>query len=175
MKIEYTLTPRLRIILKEPFGTLIEGTLQETSDKLKELAEAEKPPKLITVGDVVSQNLHEVGLYPQLSVFDYRSMRDQAMPKQATVEKTVYVRNPPGALTDEAVNAVKDALATDQHTHIVIEGEEDLVTLVAVLFAPEGSFVVYGQPYVGIVVAKATKERKEQVREFLNEMKVSKS
>jgi len=175
MKIEYILTPRLRVFLKEPFGTLIQGTPQETVGKLKELYKAERPPRVITVGDVVSQNLHDFGLHPQLSVFDYKSLLYQILPKQAPVEKTVYVKNPQGTITDEAIRAVKDVLKADMHTHIVVEGEEDLLTLVAVLYAPEGSFVVYGQPYVGIVVAKATKERKEQVKEFLNEMKASKS
>jgi uncharacterized protein (UPF0218 family) len=175
MKVEYTLTPRLRIFLKEPFGDLIEGAPEQTLSKLKGLIAVEKPPRVITVGDIVSQNLHGYSLQPQLSVVDYKSLRDQALPKQAPVEKTVYVQNPQGTLTDEAIEAVKAALESNVHTHVVVEGEEDLLTLVAVLYAPEGSFVVYGQPYVGIVVAKATQERKAQVKEFLNEMKASKS
>jgi len=123
----------------------------------------------------VSLNLHERSIHPQLSVIDYKSLRDQTLPKQAAVEKTVYVQNPQGTITEEAKDAIKTALEANMHTHVVVDGEEDLLTLVAVLYAPEGSFVVYGQPYVGIVVAKATKERKAQVKEFLNEMKASKS
>ena len=175
MKIEYTLTPRLRIFLKEPFGTLIEGTPEQTMRELKALIESEEPPRVITVGDIVSLNLHERSIHPQLSVIDYKSLRDQTLPKQAAVEKTVYVQNPQGTITEEAKDAIKTALEANMHTHVVVDGEEDLLTLVAVLYAPEGSFVVYGQPYVGIVVAKATKERKAQVKEFLNEMKASKS
>jgi uncharacterized protein (UPF0218 family) len=57
----------------------------------------------------------------------------------------------------------------------VVDGEEDLLTLPAILYAPDGAFVVYGQPYVGVVVAEATKTMKEQVKEFLKEMKASKS
>ena len=61
------------------------------------------------------------------------------------------------------------------HTHIVVEGEEDLLTLIAVLYAPENSFVIYGQPHSGVVVVKVTGQKKRQVQEFLNAMKVSKS
>jgi GTP-dependent dephospho-CoA kinase len=175
MKVEYTLTPGLRVFLKEPFGTLIEGTPQETMSKLKDLMEKEKPPRVITVGDVVTQNLHERNLDPQLSVVDYKSLRDQDMPKQAPIKKTVYVQNPQGTITEEALNAIKAALKTNVHTHIVVDGEEDLLTLVAVLYAPKNSFVVYGQPYVGIVVVKASEEKKVQVEQFLKEMKASKS
>lgn len=175
MKVTYTLTPRLRVFLKEPFGTLIEGTPEQTISKLKELIDSEKPPRVITVGDVVTKNLHLYGIDPQLSVIDYKSLRDQAMPKQAPVERTVCVENPQGTLTKQAIDAIKEALESSVHTHVVVEGEEDLLTLVAILYSPENSFVVYGQPYVGIVVAKATMEQKARVKEFLKEMKASKS
>jgi GTP-dependent dephospho-CoA kinase len=175
MKIEYTLTPRLRVFLKQPFGTLIEGTVQETMAKLKEMLPKEKPPRVISVGDVVSQNLHEYDIHPQLTVIDYISLRDQRMPKQAPVEKTVYVANPQGTITDEAIYAIKAALETNEHTHIVVEGEEDLLTLIAILYAPENSFIIYGQPHMGIVIVKTSQKKKAQVKKFLNEMKTSKT
>ncbi len=175
MNVAYVLTSRLRIFLKDPFGTLIEGTPQETMRILKEKIQNEKPPRVISVGDVVSQNLHEAGINPQLTVIDYVSLRDQAIPKQAPVEKTVNVKNPQGTITDEAIQTVKETIESNIHTHVVVEGEEDLLTLAAVLYAPENAFIVYGQPYCGIVVVKATIEKKVQVKEFLKEMKASKS
>jgi uncharacterized protein (UPF0218 family) len=70
---------------------------------------------------------------------------------------------------------VKEALESNLHTHIIVEGEEDLLVVVAVLHAPLGGFVVYGQPYLGVVVVEVSAEKKAQVRGFLNEMKASKS
>ena len=175
MNVEYTLTPRLRIFLKDPFGTLITGNAKETIAALKQLIEKEKPARLVSVGDVVSQNMHESGLNPQLTVIDHISLRDQVMPKQAPADNTVYVDNPQGTITKEAVSAIKAALESNAHTHIEVKGEEDLLTLVAVLYAPENSFVVYGQPHLGIVVVKASLEKKDQVKQFLKEMKASKS
>ena len=175
MNAAYILTSRLRIFFKNPFGTLIEGTPQETMRILKEKIQNEKPPRVISVGDVVSQNLHEAGINPQLTVIDYVSLRDQAIPKQAPVEKTVYVKNPQGTITDEAIQTVKETIESNIHTHVVVDGEEDLLTIAAVLYAPENAFIIYGQPYCGIVVVKATIEKKVQVKEFLKEMKASKS
>ena len=175
MNVAYNLTSRLRIFLKDPFGTLIEGTPQETMRILKKKIQNEKPPRVISVGDVVSQNLHEAGINPQLTVIDYVSLRDQVIPTQVPVEKTVYVKNPQGTITKEAIQTIKDSIESNIHTHIVVEGEEDLLTLAAVLYAPENTFIVYGQPYCGIVVVKATIEKKVQVKEFLKEMKASKS
>ncbi len=172
MTVEYKITPELRIALKEPFGTLIEGTFNETMEKMKELVEEQKPPKIISVGDVVSLNLHEHNIHPQLTIIDNKSLRNQAMPEKAKVEKTVYVANPQGTITKEAAKAIKTALDGNEHTHIVVDGEEDLLALIAVLYAPENAFVVYGQPYRGIVVVKATSEKKAEVEKLLKSMEV---
>jgi uncharacterized protein (UPF0218 family) len=176
MKIEYIITPELRVKLKEPFGSLIEGTVEETMAKLKRLIEKEKPPMIISVGDVVSKNLHQYKLHPQLTVIDNISLRDQkTVPPEAHGEESLNVKNPLGTITEESIAAIQRALAKGVHTHIVVEGEEDLLTLIAVLYAPENSFVIYGQPHSGVVVVKVTSQKKGQVQEFLNAMKVSKS
>jgi GTP-dependent dephospho-CoA kinase len=175
MKTEYVLTEQLRVFLKEPFGTLIVGSPQETMRELKGLIEKNKPPRIVSVGDVVSKNLHDSNLHPQLTIIDYVSLRNQTIPKQAPVEKTVYVKNPQGTITQEAICAIKEALEAKVHTHIVVEGEEDLLTLAAVLYAPENSFVVYGQPHIGVVVVYASVEKKAQTKKLLKEMKASKS
>ena len=87
----------------------------------------------------------------------------------------MHVNNPQGTITQEAISAVKAALEKNEHTHIVVNGEEDLLALIAVLYAPENAVVVYGQPHEGIVVVKVTSDRKEQAKQFLNAMKPSKS
>jgi GTP-dependent dephospho-CoA kinase len=176
MKAAYTLTDKLRIKLKEPFGSLIEGPVDQTMAKLAELIAQEKPPMIISVGDVVSKNLHLKGIHPQLTVIDKISLRSQpTLPVEAHGEETVKVKNPQGTITDEAIEAVKQAIDSKKHTHIVVDGEEDLLTLIAVLYAPANSFVVYGQPHCGIVVVKATSQKKAEVKGFLNEMKPTKS
>ena len=132
-------------------------------------------PRIISVGDIVSQNLHKHNIHPQLTIIDNISLRTQKIPEETAVEKTVCVDNPQGTITQESIFAIKEALESNEHTHIVVKGEEDLLTLIAVLYAPENAFVVYGQPYSGIVVVKVSSERKARVQEFLNAMKASKS
>ncbi len=53
------------------------------------------------------------------------------MPEKVSVEKTVHVNNPQGTITEEAISAIKEALEKNEHTHIVVDGEEDLLTLIA--------------------------------------------
>jgi hypothetical protein len=175
MTVVYTLTEEMRAKFKEPFGTLIEGSFDETMNKMKSMIERFEPSRIISVGDVVSLNLHEYGLNPQLSIIDNKSLRTQIMPEKNIAEKTVHVVNPQGTITKEAEAVVKEALQKHEHVHIVVEGEEDLLVLIAVLYASEGDFVVYGQPHVGIVVVKVSGEKKGQVERWLNAMKPSKS
>jgi GTP-dependent dephospho-CoA kinase len=175
MTIAYVLTPELSLKLKEPFGNLIQGTPEKTMGNLKEMVEKEKPSRIISVGDIVSQNLHKHNIHPQLTIIDNISLRTQKIPLETAVQKTVFVDNPRGTITQESISAVKEALESNEHTHIVVKGEEDLVTLIAVLYAPENAFVVYGQPYSGIVVIKVNSERKARAKKFLKAMKASKS
>ena len=175
MTIVYVLTPELSLKLKEPFGNLIQGTPGETMVNLKEMVEKEKPPRIISVGDIVSQNLHKQNIHPQLSIIDNISLRTQKIPLETGVQKTVFVDNPQGTITQESISAVKESLESKEHIHIVVKGEEDLLTLITVLYAPENAFVVYGQPHSGIVVVKVSSERRTRAQEFLNAMKASKS
>lgn len=175
MTVVYKVTPQLRTKFKEPFGTLIQGTFEETMAKMKQLVEEEKPPVIVSVGDVVSRNLHEHNIHPQLTVIDNKFLRNKPSPEISEVERTVHVVNPQGTITQEAISAIREALEKRVHTHVVVDGEEDLLVLVAVLYAPQNSFVVYGQPYSGVVVVKVSSEKKAQAQGFLNEMKASKS
>jgi uncharacterized protein (UPF0218 family) len=171
MTVVYSITPDLRNKFKEPIGRLIQGSSNQTMAKMKELLDKEKPRVIISVGDVVSHNLHEHGINPQLTIIDNKSLRTQTFPERAKVEKTLYVKNPQGTITQESILAISEALEKNGHTHIVVDGEEDLLTLIAVKHAPKDSLVVYGQPGSGIVVVKVTTEKKLQAEDFLKAMK----
>jgi GTP-dependent dephospho-CoA kinase len=175
MTVVYTLTPEMRIKFKEPFGLLIKGSFGQTMKIMKDIVKKERPSRVISVGDVVSLNLHKKGLNPQLSIIDNISLRTQIMPEKVVAEKTVHVVNPQGTITKEAEIAIREALEKNEHVHIIVEGEEDLLVLIAVLYASEGDFVVYGQPFQGIVVVKVSYEKKCEAESLLKAMKASKS
>ena len=170
MAIAYNVTPELRARLKEPFGMLIRGSFAETMGKLDNIVKREKPPMMVSVGDTVSRNLHEHQMNPQLSITDNKHMRKRIKPRIFTA-KLFNVKNAQGTITEEAITAIKEALESDERVHIIVDGEEDLLTLIAVLYAPENSLVVYGQPYEGIVVVKVTSEKKAEATEILKAMK----
>ena len=171
MATRHRLTPELRKKLKKPIGTLIRGSFNETMKKLKDLLKKENPPMMISVGDIVSKDLTKNNMFPKLSIVDNKVMRKRIQPIALTADKTLYVKNPPGTITKQALATIQEALEHNHRVKIVVDGEEDLLTLAAILYAPENSFVVYGQPLEGIVVVKATKQKKKEVTEVLKAMK----
>jgi len=135
------------------------------------MVEKEKPTKIITVGDRVTQDLTSNQLFPDVLIIDNRVMRKEITPISATAENNMNVQNPPGTITDEAWQAIETAMRESRRTKITVDGEEDLLTLVAVLAAPENSLVFYGQPHEGIVAVKATVETKQKIQSMIKEMK----
>jgi len=158
--------------LKKPLGELIRGSYEETMEKLKVLVEKEKPPCIISVGDVVSRNLVAKHFHPKLLIIDNRAMRSNIEPAKLDAEEEKHVKNPPGTITLEASNAIKEALRAAHTVKIVVDGEEDLLALIAIQYAPENAFIVYGQPYEGLVVVRATSQKKAEVAGILEEMRV---
>jgi uncharacterized protein (UPF0218 family) len=160
--------------LKFPLGLLIEGSFDETIKKLKKLIEKEKPSMIISVGDAVSESLIKKDVFPNVFIVDNKVMRKPITSFSAEVEETVYVNNPPGTLTEEALREIRRVLKEKkQRVKIIVYGEEDLLTLPAVLYAPENSLVVYGQPQRGIVAVKVTKQEKERVCQVIEGMEQS--
>lgn len=173
MRTVYSLTPEMRVKLKTPIGTLIRGSFAETTRALKNLVEKENPAGIITVGDTVSRNLNGSGLNIKLSIVDNVSMRKNIRPVLLNAEKTVHIRNPQATITDEAIEQIQRALCEKERVRIVVEGEEDLLTLVAMLYAPDNSYIIYGQPREGIVLIKVTPEKKIEAATLLRSMETS--
>jgi len=169
MVVRYIITPELRVKFKEPFGLLIKGSFEQTMAKMREVR-TQSPPKIIAVGDIVTSNLQQYEIPFDLAIVDNRCMRKKIQSDVYT-SNTVKVRNPQGTITEEAIDAIKTALWSNECTHIVVDGEEDLLVIIAVLYAPENSVVVYGQPYEGIVLVKISSKKKTEASEFLKAMK----
>jgi uncharacterized protein (UPF0218 family) len=170
----YVLPLKLRRRLKKPLGELIKGSFEETVSVFKQIVEREKPTGIVSVGDAVSKNLVENGICPKVLIVDNRIMRKNITPASLIADAEKRVKNPPGTITFEALNAIREALKVNHRTKIVVDGEEDLLALCAILYAPENFFVVYGQPGEGIVVVKATKQKKDEVTEILRAMETAK-
>jgi uncharacterized protein (UPF0218 family) len=163
----------LREELKKPQGVLIKGSFKEAMEKLRVVVDKEQPTVIISVGDAVSGNMINQGFSPDVLVVDNKIMREPVQPIEVDTDHILHASNPPGTITEEAQAIIKCALKKKGQTKVVIDGEEDLLAVVTVLFAPENAFVVYGQPHEGIVVVKVNDETRENMRRIVDSMEES--
>ena len=53
---------------------------------------------------------------------------------------------------------------------VQVDGEEDLMAIIAIVIAPRGSVVLYGQPGVGVVAVEVGPGSKSRSRTILRKM-----
>jgi uncharacterized protein (UPF0218 family) len=162
-----TLPESLRSAFKDPFGPV-----ETDPDAL--LAGAGTP--VVAVGDMVTYHLRKAGRPPAVAIVDEKTKREAVGDevREAVVTPDVTVPNPAGAIGRALVVALGDALsaavADGDSTTILVDGEEDLGVLPAVMLAPAGATVVYGQPDEGMVAVPVTAETKAEFRALLDRM-----
>jgi uncharacterized protein (UPF0218 family) len=163
------LTESLRASLKSPLGTLLRGDAAEIYETVNKLISVKKPPRVIFVGDAVSRNAEALALRRDVMIIDNREMRTQAKPLDAISRRMFRVRNEPGTIGSDAWAAVDEAIDSG-NAIMIVDGEEDLLTLVAMAVAPLGSFVIYGQPGEGLVLVEVDDQANKKAIAFLEAM-----
>lgn len=164
------LPEEVRPLLKRPLGQLF-SSVTTAIERLRQL----RPTRLIAVGDIVTAEFIEAGLKLDVAVVDFLVMRSPVDKKiRLTIDsfdaKIVRVKNPAGTITQELRTALDEAKPP---LKIIVDGEEDLATLPAVLSAPLGSAVVYGQPDEGIVLVEVTEPKRREFKMLLEQFKIS--
>lgn len=157
-----SLPDALRSELKEPTGPIY-------TDPQRMLEAAGTP--IIAVGDVVTDHLLSVTV-PHVACVDgltKRTALDESV-DLSPFDRRIDVENPAATLSEELLKALPAALDTDDTTVIVVDGEEDLAAVPAIVTAPLGASVVYGQPDEGMVLAAVDKELTAEMRDLLSRM-----
>lgn len=163
MEVVVTLPDSLRGGLKTPFGPVYTDATA--------LVEA-VTGVLVTVGDVVTYECEQAGRVPDLAVVDERTKRSPVRPeiKAALGGADVVVENPAGGLTEDLLVALREGFASDDPVRIRVVGEEDLVALPAIIGAPDGASVVYGQPGEGMVLVRVSDDARSRARTVVEGM-----
>ena len=168
--IAYQSNDEVVLRLKHPLGKLFIGPPEKTIGMLKEEFESKNPTVLFAIGDIVASNILRSNMHVHFIIIDYKSERHPVDPICLNNFKIVNVKNPAGMITTSAYDTLKEICSSLDATAIIVDGEEDLLTLPVIRFAPLGSFVVYGQPFVGIVLVTVTSRVKFEVEQLMNKM-----
>ncbi len=174
------ISENLRQELKKPLGKLIIGdpnNLMEIAEKLKKAVGRTNSTMISTVGDEVTKLCNEIGIPINLAIIDYsvnRQKKYESLDELGFKKKTpdYQVKNPAGHITQKLVDAVRKSylsLMKEGKQHIIeVIGEEDLAGVPAILLAPLGSVILYGQPGQGVVMVEVTEAKKQEILLLIN-------
>ena len=161
------LPENLRDKLKKPLGILIKD-----SDITKERILKNIPSEsfVISVGDATTEKLIKYGIIPSIQIVDGLEKRVKRDLPSGNVQTNLNCTNPPAEITIESVKTIKKAFQSPKPVRITVIGEEDLLVLPAVLYAPENSIVLYGQPNEGLVIVSINAEIRNKSQSIMDSM-----
>lgn len=140
---------------------------------------------VVAVGDYTSMELYKLhGMDPKypkpmVCIIDGKTKRnDFSAMHQFILDNQmpyVMVKNPKGYITwlaDDMVNYVLHyGVADGKHINILVNGEEDLLTLSVIRHAHAGTKVIFGIPDEGVEVVEVTEEVKEHIKDLYDSMR----
>jgi hypothetical protein len=163
------ISPDVARALKKPFGTLIPDA-QVTKETVASLLKG--ATKIVAVGDATTERLASFGIIPDVAVIDGKERRSRrGLPDYRA--KEMRCKNPAGEISKDAIEILKDALASDRPVRVLVDGEEDLLALPMFAMAPDGAVVLYGQPLEGLVVVKITAAKRKEAKDLMERIGVS--
>ncbi len=155
--------------LQTPKGEVYDTKEGNPEQRIVARIQEEEPELVIAVGDVTSASLIAEGHSPDVCVVDGITKRGVFEGSfSAEIEYRIY--NPAAMILPEAWSVMNTAIHDGAKSLIFVEGEEDLMGFPAVLLAPEGSVMLYGQPDVGVVWVPVNKQNIALAREYLDAM-----
>ncbi|MDG7010628.1 MAG: DUF359 domain-containing protein [Nitrososphaerota archaeon] len=163
----YRLPEELRSKLARPLGRVYTGKETEGGEFARLVGQE---AMAITVGDRVTETLGKMGRTPEVQVVDGVEMRSRREPPKLPFRRLVRVKNPAGTITESAIKGMGKAFGGTKPVRVLVEGEEDLMAMLAVALAPISSTVFYGQPGEGVVAVKVNAESKSRNRAILAKM-----
>lgn len=157
----------LRLELAKPFGKVLNFAPNHIDSD-----------KTITIGDVTTKIFNEKSSDQLLSIIDFAVKREKKFDQLSQLGfderiKTQTVENPAGEIRWELFESIKNSLFDHERNVILINGEEDLAVLPAVLAGPLGFTIYYGQPDQGLVEVIVTEEKKKEAKDLADKFELS--
>lgn len=175
----------LRPDLQKPLGRLLTG------DEIGESITSHRDQVIVAVGDISTHTMFSMGVQPSLAIIDlqverkpFQSLEAYKFPKAYSI---IRVKSGPGYIGKDAVAAIKKwvvSVKARKRIVILVSGEEDLLAVPAIIHAPIGAWVYYGQPKGalwangseakgGLVEVEVTKEKKKETKTLLKQFTIS--
>lgn len=160
------LPDNLRPELGQPIGPVLIG------DAIGSSIEAHRNGIIVTIGDITTKTLLSAGVIPSLSVVDFLVARAPYPELDGRFTALnifrVHVNSGPGFIAKEAISVIqKWASHPEEKIVLAVSGEEDLLALPAIAYAPIGAVVYYGQPGKGAVEVVISADKQREAKALL--------
>lgn len=154
---------QVRLNLKKPFGKII---------RVNRNIRLTRP--IIAVGDISVKNLITNHINPDISIVDFFVNRKRLFKNlqelgfaQPNPDYAVY--NIPGQISKDLVETIQKIIKNTRPNKIIlVNGEEDLAFIPALLLSPIPATIVYGQPDKGLVRVDVTPQAKDRLCSLLH-------
>ena len=187
-KKEIIMPESLRPVLQKPLGQVFkdEKSLLQCINTLKHIM-------IIAVGDIIVDSLLKTGIDPDVKIIDFRSRRKKRtdlFAKLQHIQKGPSLINKPGTINLKTAEKLKQLIQSNLSLRakrsnldkeiassssaprddrwLVIDGEEDLLALPAILFAPLNSLVLYGHWQHGIIAVEVNEKMKNKALSIID-------
>lgn len=162
----------LRPELGKPLGQIFRN------GEVERIIQNDQGKIIITVGDATTKKLLADGIIPVLAIIDQKVNRKPFVWTKTDMRillaqsKKIKIKSGPGYISRQAIKEIKNGFRQQKLNKaprlvLVIDGEEDLLTLPAVAYSPIGSVVYYGQPGVGLVRVAVTAKKQKEAKNLL--------
>ena len=150
------------------FSQQVRSALKKPLSKVAKLDSKLKAKNIIAVGDISVATLLKLHILPKISVVDLFVQRKPAFSDLSQLgfggaNPDVIVKNEPGQISKSLIDELEKAMKKTSPTVILVSGEEDLAAIPAVLLAPLGTIVIYGQPNKGAVIVHVDQQIKDRL------------
>ncbi len=173
----YKLPQLLRTELRTPIGKHFTGGGKKPAQDTIAFIEKNKPSLTISIGDFCTQSLITLDFLPDIIIFDGKTQRYKTRYLDLQHYKIFETINPPEWILLKAKKVIENAInfnsVNNSRVAVRIDGEEDLLIIPAIILAPVGTIILYGQPpfanieegIVAVVISPSLKKTTQKLLE----------
>lgn len=170
-KEKLVLPEKLREKLRKPLGKIFKSV-----DNVIIHINSIKPTQLIAVGDIIVESLLKKKVDPDIKVIDFKSRRKELLTFKSQFSKNMQIPNKKyinrsGTINLKTAEKLKELIKKGKGW-LIVDGEEDLLALPAILYANLGSLVLYGHWQLGIIAVYIDEQTKKKSKILLNRFEI---
>ena len=171
----YKLPQLLRPELQSPIGKHFTGGGQNPAKDVITFIKKNKPSLTISIGDYCTESLIALDFLPDIVIYDGKTQRYKTRSLDLQHYEIFESINPPEWILLKAKKVIENAInfnsVNNSRVAVRIDGEEDLLIIPAIILAPVGTIITYGQPpfanieegIVAVVISPSLKNKTQKL------------